>query len=211
MYNDSVTFESAAGLSRGGLPVTAEENTTLTDQTSLAAAFRVSHSALLAEDRHAMMIDTSGRKCCELFEHVGPISLWQRTLLASLMSSTGFSKTYSLRWKPQVTKRSRRLWFQLAPLVHGTAATEFGFLPTLTRAAEAPNKNSNKRRGPKSYIEMLRFMPTLIPRDGRTFKGAKRTPKALGTEPLCVELGGTPNPEWAEWYMGYEPNWTNPE
>lgn len=151
-------------------------------------------------------------------------SSWQRTLLALLMSSTGFSKTYSLTWKAMVTKRFRRLWFRLVPLVRGIGATECGLLPTLI-ASDTKNRDGNnpklkisgrlpRRKTGKSdhslsLYQVLRFMPTLIRRDGRTFRGARRSPQAMGTEPLCVELGGTPNPKWAEWYMGFPLGWTD--
>jgi hypothetical protein len=42
-------------------------------------------------------------------------------------------------------------------------------------------------------------------------KGAKRSPKALGTEPLNVVIGGRPNPRWAEWFMGWASGWTRLE
>lgn len=52
------------------------------------------------------------------------------------------------------------------------------------------------------------FFPTLIRRDARSFLGAPRSKNARGTEPLCVVLGGRPNPVWAEWMMGFPIGWT---
>jgi hypothetical protein len=57
--------------------------------------------------------------------------------------------------------------------------------------------------------------PTPIKRDGRTIKGAARSPNSLGSEPLCVEASrregvedGGLNPPWVEWLMGFPPGWT---
>jgi hypothetical protein len=52
------------------------------------------------------------------------------------------------------------------------------------------------------------LLPTLIKRDSKSAAGAKRSPNAIGTEPLNVILGGRPNPEWAEWFMGWVSGWT---
>ena len=50
---------------------------------------------------------------------------------------------------------------------------------------------------------------TPIKRDCRTLKGAKRSPNALGTEPLVVQVGGQLNPPWVEWLMGWPIGWTD--
>ena len=62
----------------------------------------------------------------------------------------------------------------------------------------------------------VRMWPTMIARDARSFKGAARSPKALGTEPLTVVVGlaegvttGGLNPRWVEWLMGYPDGWTD--
>jgi hypothetical protein len=52
-----------------------------------------------------------------------------------------------------------------------------------------------------------RMWPTPIRRDGRSFLGAKRSPNALGSEPLVIQAGGALNPTWVAWLMGYPLDW----
>lgn len=50
--------------------------------------------------------------------------------------------------------------------------------------------------------------PTPIKRDARSLKGAKRSPNAMGTEPLVTVVGGALNPDWVEWLMGVPIGWS---
>ncbi len=52
------------------------------------------------------------------------------------------------------------------------------------------------------------LLPTPTARDSRTLKGAKRGPNAVGSEPLVIKVGGTLNPPWVEWLMGWPSGWT---
>lgn len=54
-------------------------------------------------------------------------------------------------------------------------------------------------------------LPTLLARDSRTAKGAKRCKGAFGTEPLLTIVAtldgasdGHLNPAWAAWFMGFD-------
>lgn len=83
--------------------------------------------------------------------------------------------------------------------------------PTLT-ARDASGRayqynDSSKKTATLTLAGALRLLPTLIARDRRTFLGAKRMPNLLGTEPLTVVRGGTLNPRWCEWFMGYPQDW----
>jgi hypothetical protein len=56
-----------------------------------------------------------------------------------------------------------------------------------------------------------RMWPTPAARDSRTLKGAKRGPNSEGGTPLPVAVGGTLNPRWVEWLMGFPDGWTDSE
>ena len=82
--------------------------------------------------------------------------------------------------------------------------------PTLT--AKDGSGRGYQYQGSKDRIALtlsghVRMLPTLIARDRRTYLGAKRMPHLLGSEPLTVALGGTLNPRWCEWFMGYPQAW----
>lgn len=82
--------------------------------------------------------------------------------------------------------------------------------PTLT--AKDSSGRGYQYQGNKTRIALtlsghVRMMPTLIKRDSRSYLGAKRMPNSLGSDPLVVQLGGTLNPRWCEWFMGYPQDW----
>jgi hypothetical protein len=60
-----------------------------------------------------------------------------------------------------------------------------------------------------SLATATKMWPMPIARDKRTFLGAQRSPNAQGGEPLTVQVGGTLNPAWVEWLMGFPPGWTD--
>ncbi len=183
------------------------------------------------------MLAGSGRRCFELWLHSGQGGSWRRTLLGLCFSTVdGFSTRLMPTWRAKVTKHSRRLFFQLAPSVHGTSDTEFSFWPTLTVAAEAPNKGSNKKKYPRSLKEAV-LLPTLSARDWRSGKnkscwGNSRPLNEIlptlqahdsqrghvrrlgrhgtkhGDRNLNDQIGGPLNPAWLEWYMGFPIAWT---
>ena len=110
-----------------------------------------------------------------------------------------------------------------------TIENGFGYLPTIHsqepgwKHIEVVDKDGNppkhhnqrfydKRTGrlvQKGLTQVIKMWPTPIRRDSRSFKGAARGPNALGTEPLTVQVGGTLNPTWVEWLMGWPLGWTD--
>ena len=215
--------------------------------TSSVAGSRASLPATQESAWEPQTCAGSGQRCFERWLRLGPVSLWQRTCTASLLTTAALSsRLCTLTWTQRVTKRSRRLYFRLLPSVPHIDGIASGFLPTPDTTTGAPNKGSNKRNGPKSLIEAARLWPTPMVADadgGRTSKGAKRpnegglssavklwsTPtvrdaeslakasRGAGSlakgnqlvEPLVVQVGGTLNPEWVEWLMGFPAGWTD--
>lgn len=80
--------------------------------------------------------------------------------------------------------------------------------PNATDGSKAPKYFA---RGNPSLPQAVKLWATPIRRDSRTFKGAMRSPNAMGAEPLVVQVGGTLNPRWVEWLMGYPDGWTDCE
>ena len=86
------------------------------------------------------------------------------------------------------------------------------YRPTLLQAVKmfpTPRPCTGKRSSGMNRTEIYRaMMATPIARDARTYRGARRAPKAQGSEPLVVQVGGTLNPTWVEWLMGFPTGWT---
>src|SRR5271169_2418522 len=81
-----------------------------------AADSPASHSLVPGNEKAKKMIVRSGLKCLELYKKSGPLGLLAKMLLAS---SEWNSTIVFLTWKEKVTP-SKRLLFQLAPLVRRT-------------------------------------------------------------------------------------------
>lgn len=80
-------------------------------------------------------------------------------------------------------------------------------MPTLTKHGNYKRKGASKKSG-DGLVTAMKMMPTLIKRDSRTVKGAAQGKNRTGSENLVTVIGGTLNPEWAEWYMGVRIGWT---
>lgn len=82
--------------------------------------------------------------------------------------------------------------FPLKPLVHGTGGRGSGSLPTLTA-------NDNK---PASRVEVTEYRQKKRRTTGQRLRAAVTEPD---------QLGGTLNPDWCEWFMGWPIGWTASE
>lgn len=86
-----------------------------------------------------------------------------------------------------------------------TSESGYGLWPT--PRTSGLDGGSNSRRAAKARGRW----PTPTVRDSRTVAGAARKPGALGSEPLVIQVGGTLNPMWVEWLMGWPSGWVNCE
>jgi hypothetical protein len=75
----------------------------------------------------------------------------------------------------------------------------------------SPEHYGRPRANDWGDLQAAVMLPTPIARDSRSFKGAKRSPKAQGSEPLVIQVGGQLNPTWVEWLMGFPLGWTDLE
>lgn len=165
---------------------------------------------------------TSGRRCLELSESLNrPLSLAKMLLASSVWKMAKHLTQYSLIWRMKAT-RQNRLLFQLVPSERGTGGTEFGLLPTSqSRDYKGADKNPESLRFSKktelnSYVAMF---PTVRSNEykGSGGYGSKAQKKMLDKDYLCAVVteieqtptGGSLNPNWVEWLMGYPLNWTD--
>ena len=126
--------------------------------TSSAAGSPASLFPSPAGDRATEMIAGSGRRCFELWLHSGRATSWQRTFLACCLTTTdGFSTRWPTRWKLRATKRSRRLWFQLALSARTTSATGPSLWPTPVKDGD---RTTNYAQGGRSLGATARLYPT---------------------------------------------------
>ena len=183
--------------------------------TSSVEGSPASQLAMLASEPEPLTAAGSGLKCYEssLVPHLG--TSWQKTCTALLLTSPALSsKLCTLTWTQRVTKQRRLSYFRLLPSVPHIAGIGSGFLPTPDTTGGAPNLGSNKRNGPKSLIEAARMWSTPTVRDAGTIAKARRGGGFTGegdqlVEPLVVQAGGTLNPPWVEWLMGFPIGWTD--
>ena len=128
------------------------------------------------------MIVTSGQKCFELSKSLSPLGLLVKMLLTS---KTWHSKMRVLIWKVRDMK-SRRLIYQLSPLMRHTEETDCGYWPTMTA------------------------------RDGRDFSNPTPTQKRAVIKRdspslaliLTIKWDMRLSPKIYEWTMGYPIGWT---
>lgn len=155
-------------------------------------------------------------------------SSWRTSQISLVALASGLAHgldEFSETWPRSGLMRSGTA-FLLEPLAPLTSATEPGLWPTPTvimsgesrtveqfEAARARAKIKQKGRTGNGIGEDLaiavkrRIWPTPIRRDGRTFLGGRRSPNALGSEPLVTQAGGNLNPPWVAWLMGFPVTW----
>lgn len=107
------------------------------------------------------------------------------------------------------------------PLEHGTSESGSGLLPTLTVSGNYNRKGASETSG-DGLATVVARLPTLRATDGERCgrvevmeyrQENRRTTvqrlRSAVTEP--EHLGGTLNPDWCEWFMGWPIGWTASE
>ena len=111
-------------------------------------------------------------------------------LLPSLTAGAGLDGGSGAPWK---NRPSRALLLTLSAQSYGTnQGGGMGRVGPVRESLETMARNGR--------------LPTLTSSDGR--KGWRSRRYGDGTPTLGARLGGTLNPEWAEWYMGWPIGWT---
>ena len=128
------------------------------------------------------MTVTSGLKCLESYEKSGPLGSLVKMCLGS---SVWHSTRCNLIWKKKVTKSNLSL-FQLAVSMPRTKEKDASFWPTICANG----------MGSTGHQQML----SLLVKHGIMTEEERRG--------MICGNGGIINPEWAEWLMGYEQQFT---
>ena len=136
-------------------------------------------------------------------------SSWKTSQLCLVEGLETFSETW-----PRSGMMRSGIAFQLVPLAHPTDEIAFGSLPTPTASNYGSNQSASSGAVCRpSLTQMARQnkwpTPWATPtaRDWRSGKASPET-MARNSRPLSEQVGGTLNPTWVEWLMGFPPNWT---
>jgi len=177
---NSIGLATAAHRSSIPTSSTSTEPTT-PESTCSQVDFLANLSVSPGSDSARQMTVRSGRKCSALLARRDPLG----SLVKMLLESSRWNSTISfLTWKASATPRGRLL-FRLVPSMPDTDATESGLWPTPT-ALEFKDSGAN--------------WPLLakLDRGGRVLR--RIATRATEAERL---VGGSLNPNWVEWLMGY--------
>lgn len=182
--------------------------------TSSQVDFLASLSALPGSDEARQMTVRSGLKCSALLRKQDPLGCLARTFLES---SRWNSTTCYLTWKESATPQGRLL-FQLAPWMQSIEETESGSSvetwPTPRSseiAASATMATVANITNPKGNLEELVFARHFPTPESRDWKYNGKSPAELerNSTTLATIAGGSLNPAWVEWLMGYPLGFTD--
>ena len=181
--------------------------------TSSPGAFPASPYLMLGSNRAREMLAGSGRRCFELYALSGPAGSWQKTFMASLLTrAENFSTRFTVTWKAKATKRSRRLFFQLALSARRTCAIASGLWPTPQThdVTERGNTMADHHHYPHDLANAV-MLRSPQHRDGEARGPAKVESRIAQGHSVSLhdQIGGQLNPTWVEWLMGYPLGWTD--
>tara|TARA_R100001510_G_scaffold14127_1_gene11289 strand:+ start:161 stop:889 length:729 start_codon:yes stop_codon:yes gene_type:complete len=142
-----------------------------------------------------------------LIKELGQLGLLEKMLMDTLNSVwTPYSRT----WKVKITPQGH-LVFQLQASVQTTKEKESGLWPTPT--TEVANRTTKYKQGGTSLslAVKLKMWPTPTANEDACGKPTGKMQKMLGNHPEVRKPlnGGTLNPNWVEWLMGYPTGWTD--
>ena len=203
----SVKLTDTAGPSSGNTgrqsqSMTMSEPSTQTEsEESISSSedFPASPGPLPGSEEARKMTVTSGRKCSELlklYNLSGSLAKMSEILLTSQWASSAAFLT----WKASGTKPSHLL-FQLAASMPRTEETGSGSAPEMWPTASARDWKDN----PGSW------MYGATNPDGSVRKREDQLPRAVYAKDQVKPGGGSLNPEFVEWLMGYEIGYTDLE
>lgn len=193
--------------------------------TLFPADSHASPSPWLESKRAKGMIDTSGRRCCELSENCARVALSVKTYLESSALPPG---RWSRIWSVQaITSSCSILKLRLSELGtdgpgYSSSESQMWPTPTTVGCTIASEKRINliadgkttfaSNQGERGGLSNLREHVL-----ART-KGLWTTPCAADAQgshggnnhrSLRTDVAGQLNPTWVEWLMGFPPGWTD--
>lgn len=196
-------------------------NTSLKPQRSSPQGFLASPQVLPGSEEARAILAGSGQKLLRLYDFSSRHGRSLKMFAAfCLLSKRPYSSRCVLTWKPRVT-RFKRLLFQLAPSMPRTGERGSGLWATPRAGQSAGSKNVKMEWGKKprvngrpittSLTDQVKMWPTPkgVP-SGPDFARASR--EGSGGDDLATAVarkgGGSLNPTWVEWLMGYPLGWT---
>jgi len=175
------------------------------------AGHRASRLVLPGSVEAEKMTAGSGRSLLASLSAFYRSGCWQRILLESLVLKTGWrSRNGLLAWKLKTMRSSHRLFIQLQHSAPTTGDIESSLLPTLMESDGDSAGGPNANHLMLNRIARHGLLPTLMARDGRVY-GQARSAFQADKNILVRAAGGTLDPVFCEWYMGFEDGWTDVE
>ena len=167
-------------------------------QISYLRDSHVSHIPKLGSEDMKKMIDGSG-----------PISLeplkWLVLPSFSLRTSTSEpSSNRTMTFKQWASKCRTPLPAQPPRWVRDILEDESSFLPTTSATSYGNNRGGSAGRVGKVRQSLDRLLATPSIKGEYNRKGASEK----SGNGLATQLGGAPNPNWKEWFMGFPIGWT---
>ena len=158
--------------------------------------------------------DTSGQSILDLSKNSGQLGLLEKMLVDTLNSvSTPLSRTWRVKTTPL-----GRLVFQLRASVPTTKEKESGLWRTPDAhsgrgpSSEKRMKMKLEKKMPISLNDQVahpHLVPTPTARDHKDTGTNTNYEKAKKKGRLAGHAGGSLNPTWVEWLMGYPSGWTD--
>ena len=166
------------------------------------------------EKKVKMIRDTSGQSILDLSKNVGQLGLLEKMLVDTLNSvSTPLSRTWRVKTTPL-----GRLVFQLRASAPTTKEKESGLWRTPDAhsgrgpSSEKRMKMKLEKKMPISLNDQVahpHLVPTPTARDHKDTGVNTNYEKAKKKGRLAGHAGGSLNPTWVEWLMGYPSGWTD--
>jgi len=173
---------------------------------------RASHLAAQAGVLGQMTNETDGLPRSASFARYDPATCCWRTyqVCAALFGESHRTLAlFSATW-PRAGMTRDGIVFQLRPLARITRGTASGLLLPTPRAADARGSTYQYDRGDHSkprltLAGLVQRWPTPTARDWRS---GKRLDSSAAFAQLSDRVGGTLNPPWIEWLMGWPTGWS---
>ena len=187
---------------------------------SSVLASHVNPSVSQEREEQRTIPGTAGLKHSTLFAELDQGTACWRMLEDSYRGSTGTLKRYSKTWPRAGMMRGGKL-YQLPKWERRISETDSGLWPLIptTSAWDGkrgpareynPSSKSQKDRNLNTFARIFPepgMWPTPAARDWKD--GNYPSERKRHTPPLAVHAGGTLNPEWVEWLMGWPIGWTD--
>ena len=201
-------------------------------QMSLQGEYPANQLVSQENKKEKMTIDSYSQKCLESLKRLNPDGLLVKmckTLLTSQMEQS--SKKLLKGWKPKISK-SNVLVFQLVHKELGTKEKESGLLPTPTTDSVSERTKKYKQGGTPLTMAVRQMYPTpnatnintpqptrveQVSSGGFILRKKNKPHMTYGARlqdvmhHLDKTPGGTLNPEFVEFLMGYPKGWTDLE